>query len=66
MKIEGNKAAINWQVVLGVLGVIPPLGIIMILNHWYKSGRYSTLSVLCLVLGVIYSLFIFVQLYKLL
>jgi uncharacterized membrane protein len=66
MRSEENNSSLNWHVVLSVLGVIPPIGMMMILTHWNKVGKYSPLSILCFSLGIVYSVILSIQIYKVL
>jgi uncharacterized membrane protein len=66
MRSEENNSSLNWYIVLSVLGVIPPVGMMMILTHWYKAGRYSPVSILCFLLGLVYSVILSIQIYNLL
>jgi len=66
MRTKEIESPINWHIVLSVLGVVPPIGLMMILTHWYKFGKYSPLSILCFLLGIAYSVMLSIQIYKLL
>lgn len=57
-----NTTSLSYQKVLGVMGIMPPVGIAMIITHWYKGGKTDMLSVLTLVFGLAYLVLICLQL----
>jgi hypothetical protein len=59
-----NTSGLSYQMVLGIMGVMPPVGIAMILTHWYKGGKTDLFSVLTLVFGLAYLVLICLQLSK--
>jgi hypothetical protein len=61
MKISENRSSTNWFTVLSVLGVIPPLGILMILTDSYRSRKFTFGSILLLLLGVVYTTILYLQ-----
>jgi hypothetical protein len=60
-----NTTSLSYQKVLGVMGIMPPVGIAMIITHWYKGGKTDMLSVLTLVSGLTYLVMICLQFSKL-
>jgi hypothetical protein len=59
-----STRGLSYQMVLGVMGIMPPVGIAMILTHWYKGGKTDLFSVLTLVFGLAYLVLICLQLSK--